>query len=100
MSSVIGSTVYHRRQHQFLGETNQYGQFSEQTAREIDLEVRRVMNDCYQETEKLLRQYNGLIHDLAEVLLVNETIDSEEMEIVVQCYANTNGATIQQEASL
>lgn len=94
MSSVIGSTVYHRRQHQFLGETNQYGQFSEETSREIDLEVRRIINDCYQETEKLLKRHNTLIHDLAEVLLVNETIDAEEMEIVMQCYGNTSGGQI------
>ena len=59
---------------------------SEKTGREIDLEVRRIINDCYDETEKLLRNHNRLIHDLAEVLLINETIDAEEMEIVLQCY--------------
>lgn len=89
MSGVLGSTVYHRRQHQFLGEVNQHGQFSEETAREIDIEVRRIINDCYAETEKLLRKHNKLIHDLAEVLLVNETIDAEEMDIVMQCYINS-----------
>lgn len=91
MSGVLGSTVYHRRQHQFLGEVNQHGQFSEETAREIDIEVRRIINDCYSETEQLLRKHNKLIHDLAEVLLVNETIDAEEMDIVMQCYINTVG---------
>jgi cell division protease FtsH len=89
MSGVLGSMVYRRTQHQFLGDVDIKGHFSETTAREIDLEVRRIINDCYDETEKLLRTHNHLIHDLAEVLLVNETIDSEEMEIVVQCYANT-----------
>jgi cell division protease FtsH len=94
MSGVLGSTVYHRRQHQFLGEVNQHGQFSEETAREIDIEVRRIINDCYAETEKLLRKHNKLIHDLAEVLLVNETIDAEEMDIVMQCYLNTTGDVV------
>ena len=75
--------------HQFLGDVDIKGHFSEATAREIDLEVRRVINDCYEETEKLLRNHNRLIHDLAEVLLVNETIDAEEMEIVLQCYTKT-----------
>ncbi len=89
MSGVLGSMVYRRTQHQFLGNIDIKGQFSETTAREIDLEVRRIINDCYDETEKLLRSHNRLIHDLAEILLVNETIDAEEMEIVVQCYTNT-----------
>jgi len=89
MSSAIGSTVYRRKQQQFLGSTETRGNFSEATAREIDLEVRRIINDCYTETEKLLRSNNRLIHELAEVLLINETIDAEEMEIVMQCYVNS-----------
>lgn len=89
MSSAIGSTVYRRKQQQFLGSIETRGNFSEATAREIDLEVRRIINDCYAETEKLLRSNNRLIHELAEVLLINETIDAEEMEIVMQCYVNS-----------
>ncbi len=89
MSSAIGSTVYRRKQQQFLGNTEIKGSFSEATGREIDLEVRRIINDCYAETEKLLRSNNRLIHELAEVLLINETIDAEEMEIVMQCYLNS-----------
>lgn len=95
MSSVIGPAVYRKRQHRFLGEGNQQGSYSEATAREIDLEVRRILNNCYQETEDLLRKHNTLIHDLAEVLLVNETIDAEEMEIVVRCYAGEHGVDIE-----
>ena len=88
MSGLLGSMVYRSTQHQFLGDVDIKGHFSEATAREIDLEVRRIINDCYDETEKLLRNHNRLIHDLAEVLLINETIDAEEMEIVVQCYTS------------
>ena len=88
MSGVLGSMVYRQTQHQFLGDVDIKTHFSETTAREIDLEVRRIINECYDETEKLLRNHNRLIHDLAEVLLINETIDSEEMEIVVQCYSS------------
>lgn len=88
MSGVLGSMVYRQTQHQFLGDVDIKTHFSETTAREIDLEVRRIINECYDETEKLLRKHNRLIHDLAEVLLINETIDSEEMEIVVQCYSS------------
>lgn len=89
MSGVLGSTVYRRKVHKVLGDSEQSAIFSEATAREIDLEIRRIINDCYSETEKLLRNHNRLIHELAEVLLVNETIDAEEMEIVMQCYTNS-----------
>jgi len=88
MSSVIGSTVYRRQQHGFLGDNETRGQYSEETAREIDLEVRKIINTCYTETEKLLRAHNRLIHELAEILLINETIDAEEINIVMECYTN------------
>jgi cell division protease FtsH len=91
MSANLGSTVYHRKQHQFLGDVDTRGDFSEATAREIDLEVRRIMSDCAAETERLLRSHNRLIHELAEVLLINETIDAEEMEIVMHCYTQSLG---------
>lgn len=91
MSSVIGPTVYHHRDHRFLGEGSRSNRISEETSREIDLEVRRILDDCYQQAEQLLRRHNKLIHDLAEVLLVNETIDAEEMEIVINCYINSVG---------
>ncbi|MDP3481559.1 MAG: ATP-dependent zinc metalloprotease FtsH [Desulfoprunum sp.] len=85
MSSALGSVVFRRKQHQFLGDIDTQGSFSEATAREIDLEIRRIINDCYAETEKLLRGHNRLIHDLAEILLVNETIDADEIDIVMRC---------------
>jgi cell division protease FtsH len=88
MSSVIGSTVYQRQHDGFLGNTETRGQYSEETAREIDLEVRKIINTCYAETEKLLRSHNQLIHELAEILLINETIDAEEIDIVMECYTN------------
>lgn len=90
MSGSLGSIVYRRKQHQFLGESAMKGNFSDETAREIDLEVRRIINDCYAETEKLLRSHDRLIHELAEVLLVNETIDAEEIRIVMQCAMKTD----------
>ncbi|MGW8159410.1 MAG: ATP-dependent zinc metalloprotease FtsH [Desulfoprunum sp.] len=89
MSASLGSIVYRQKQHQFLGDIASKGDFSEATAREIDLEVRRIITDCSEETEKLLRSHNRLIHELAEVLLINETIDAEEINIVMQCYMSS-----------
>lgn len=86
MSSVLGSTAYRSEQHHFLGNISHKGNFSESTAREIDLEVRRIIGNCYDETEKLLRSHNRLLHELAEILLINETIDREEMNIIMHCY--------------
>jgi cell division protease FtsH len=85
MSPSLGVTACHRSQISSTNETGTAG-LSEATSREIELEIRRVINNCYQETESLLKHHRRLIDELAEVLLINETIDAEELEIVVQCY--------------
>lgn len=50
MSSKIGLMGY---------ETNEYGQkaYSDETAREIDLEVRKIIEECTEKTRRLLREY-------------------------------------------
>ena len=83
MSAAMGATVYHASQ-----ENDHHAPLSEKTAREIDLEIRRIIRDCYSQTEALLREHNTLIHELAEILLIQETVDGEEMDIVIDCYLN------------
>jgi len=79
-------TIHSLTEQGLVGEIHSHSSFSEATAREIDLEIRRIINECYHETMELLQTHNQLIHELAEVLLINETIDAEELEIVVECY--------------
>lgn len=85
MSTAMGATVYRAWQ-----PSDHHPPPSEQTTREIDLEIRRIIHDCYSETEALLREHNTLIHELAEILLIHETVDGEEMDIVIDCYLNRN----------
>ena len=83
MSEAMGATVYHAKQ-----QNDHHAPRSEKTAREIDLEIRRIIADCYNQTEALLREHNKLIHELAEILLIHETVDGEEVDIIIQCYHN------------
>jgi cell division protease FtsH len=83
MSEAMGATVYHAKQ-----QNDHHAPRSEKTAREIDLEIRRIIADCYNQTEALLREHNKLIHELAEILLIHETVDGEEVDIIIQCYLN------------
>ncbi len=88
MSTAIGPIAYMQEQEGFLGGGSAMKPYSEKTAERIDNEIKRVVEQCYVETEKLLTENNKFLHKLAEALLVNETVDGEEMEIVHQCYIN------------
>jgi cell division protease FtsH len=57
---------------------------AEQTAVEIDREVRRIISDQYQLAHTLLYENLELLKTLAEALLNYEVLDAEEIETIVQ----------------
>ena len=49
--------------------------YSEETAAEIDFEVKKIVDDCYSETKALLESKRDLIEQLAKELLEHESIN-------------------------
>ncbi len=88
MSEIIGPIAYLQEQDGFLGNTSSAKAYSEKTAELIDREIKNLIEQCYRETYEMLTANNGFLHKLAEALLVNETVDGEEFEIVHQCFLN------------
>ncbi len=85
MNQVIGAVSYSRNSGGFLGEQNSSSIISEETARTIDGEVKKIIDECYNEATRILKREKDFLAHLAEMLLVNETLDREEMEIVHTC---------------
>ncbi len=88
MSTTIGPIAYMHEQDGFLGGSTATKPYSEKTAELIDAEIKKLIDQCYAETLELLTKNNKFLHKLAEALLVNETVDGEEMDIVHHCYIN------------
>lgn len=88
MSDAIGPVAYLQEQGSYLGNQSMVKTHSEKTAQLIDSEIKRVITECYRETRQLLHDHNTFLHTLAEALLVNETLDAEEVDIVLHCYKN------------
>ncbi len=57
--------------------------FSEQTAREIDDEVRRIMAEAYERARKIIEEKNDRINAMADLLLEKETIYAEDIEPIL-----------------
>lgn len=86
MSDAVGPMAYLQGQGGFLGETGSASRsFSEETARLIDLEIRKLVEDCYQDARLLLEKEKSFLQQLSEALLDSETLDREEMEIIYEC---------------
>lgn len=54
--------------------------YSEATASEIDKEVKRIIDDCYKQAEKLVKEHEDVLHKCANLLLEKEKITREEFE--------------------
>jgi len=85
MSEVLGPRAYVTPAEGFLGGSGVRRPYSEEVARTIDQEINKLVADCYQEAMIILEGKINYLHKLAEVLLFQETIDGEEVDIIVTC---------------
>ncbi len=86
MSEKLGQVSFDReRQPLFLqtGQPPAPGDYSEQTSREIDCEVREIIDAQYERVQALLRTKEGVLREAAQVLLGKETISGEELKAIV-----------------
>ncbi|UIN53890.1 ATP-dependent zinc metalloprotease FtsH [Pseudomonas kribbensis] len=81
MSSELGQAVLERRNATWLGErVPESGEkdYSEQTAREIDLAIRALLDDAWQRAKALLEKLRPELEAGARLLLQKETLTPEE----------------------
>lgn len=57
---------------------NQPGEYSEETAREIELEVRNLLSELYSKVKNILKENEDKLHRLAKFLLEKETLEKKE----------------------
>jgi cell division protease FtsH len=82
MSEKLGTVQLAPRENVYLGGPGGYGgekPFSEETARAIDEEVSRIIDESHEEALRLLTKYRGELDALAQALLERETLDEKEI---------------------
>jgi cell division protease FtsH len=84
--SRLGPLTFGKKEEQiFLGrEIAQHRDFSEETARQIDLEVRRLIDEAYQSAHTIVETNGDAMHRIAAALLERETIDAEEVRMLIE----------------
>ncbi len=58
--------------------------YSEEVARAIDAEVKRIVDECYQRAEKTLVENKEKMVEIVRVLLEKETLEREEFEALMR----------------
>ena len=86
MSEKLGFLAYSAdEQEVFLGRSvSQQKNMADATASIIDSEVRRIVDEAYAAATKILKKHNVELERLAQGLLEYETLDGEEIKIIVE----------------
>jgi len=87
MSGTLGTiTLERERQPQFLQLPvgSEKGDYSEETAREIDCEVRRIIDEQYERVKRLLGERKAALQQGAQLLLEQEVITGAELKAIME----------------
>ncbi len=94
MSDKMGSMTYGEPQeHVFMGrDFGQSKDYSEQVAYELDVEVKKIIDEKYALAKSILTENKDILNELANALLDHETVDAAEFdELVEKVKARRNG---------
>ncbi len=73
----------------FVGQSfGQVQSYSDATAYEIDKEVQRIINECYEDTKKILEEKKATVEGLAQRLIENYKVDGPEFEAIYNAEGN------------
>ena len=85
MSDKLGPRVFgHDHGMPFLGrEFSSEPDYSDEIAREIDDEIRRIVEGAHQQAKDILTEHREMLTTISELLLKRETIEREEFEALL-----------------
>ncbi len=86
MSEKLGTITLERdRQPQFvqIQVASEKGDYSEETAREIDCEIRRIVDEQYERVKRLLTEKKAALQEGAALLLEREVITGQELRLIL-----------------
>ncbi len=86
LSETMGPLMYDETSEEvFLGRSaaQPHQGISDETATQIDKEVRRIIDECYDASKRLLEENFDKLHMMAEALMQYETIDSDQIDDIM-----------------
>lgn len=93
MSEIVGPVIYGSGDDEvFIGrDMGHVKDYSESTACKIDDEIRRIITECSDKAEKVIRENIDKLHEVANYLIEHEKMSAETFELVMK------GESVEQE---
>ncbi|HQC51206.1 MAG TPA: cell division protein FtsH, partial [bacterium] len=86
MSEKMGPLAFGKKEEAiFLGrELSRHSDYSEETAREIDSEIRRLVISNYEKAKSIISEHRDQLERLAQALLKHESLNGEQIDQVMR----------------
>jgi len=86
LSDAMGPLTYGEEQGEvFLGRSmTQRHEVSDETNKQIDIEVRKIIDNAYHTAKAVLTEHNDQLHIMADTLMKYETIDDVQIKEIMQ----------------
>jgi cell division protease FtsH len=85
MSDLGPIQLEHQEEAAFLGrDYNKSRNFSNEVAHEIDVEMRKIISDCYDKAKEIISQNKDLLNLIANTLIEYETLTKEQIDYLVE----------------
>ena len=86
MSEKLGPLTFGKKEEEiFLGrEFAQHRDYSEETARVIDDEVKTIVSQSYEKAKEIISANVAILHKLANTLLEKEVLDGNQIETIIK----------------
>jgi cell division protease FtsH len=92
MSKKLGYVTFEReRKPLFMDLGPSFGgakDYSEETAREIDDEIKGIVDEAREKVQTMLSEKKSLLHKVARTLLEKETIEGNELRELISNHSN------------
>lgn len=91
MSEELGPVTFgHKQEQVFLGrDIARDRNYSESVAQAIDNEARRMIDEAYQKAQDIIIEKMDILHAIAQALMVKETLEAEEFQVIIGNYDPT-----------
>jgi cell division protease FtsH len=86
MSESLGLVAFERGREALYLQASVFpsaSEYSEETSREIDAEIKRIMDEAHQRAREILREKKAILDKVAKILLEREVITGEELKQLV-----------------
>ncbi len=95
MSDKLGPINYgNGHKEVFLGKDYSHvREYSEETALQIDVEVRNIIMECMENAQRILSENKIILQTLAEKLIENEALSGEEIDSIIDSVGTNPAAT-------